>query len=128
MDTWVSPHLFRMHMSTGAPPDAFCMVFIIVSFLVLQKMCSGRWAKLGLPNICLGCNGKGQLCLVAGSFGSNGEIFPCVSLPYYCSGDFDYEKIPNRSHIRIFPYLGDSGKLRVGVVGTFQSLNPVVEE
>lgn len=23
VDTWVSPHLFRMHMSTGAPPDAF---------------------------------------------------------------------------------------------------------
>jgi hypothetical protein len=24
VDTWVSPHLFRMHMSTGAPPYAFC--------------------------------------------------------------------------------------------------------
>eukprot|EP00026_Physarum_polycephalum_P001791 Phypoly_transcript_01794.p1 GENE.Phypoly_transcript_01794~~Phypoly_transcript_01794.p1 ORF type:complete len:844 (+),score=102.29 Phypoly_transcript_01794:62-2593(+) len=23
VDTWVAPHLFRMHMSTGAPPDAF---------------------------------------------------------------------------------------------------------
>lgn len=91
-------------------------------------MYSGRWTELGLPNICLGRNGEGQLCLVAGSFGSNGEIFPCVSLSYYSSDDFDYEKVPNRSHIRIFPYLGDSGKLRVRVVGTFQSLNSAVEE